>query len=52
MVGAGTGSGKTLAFYLPALSWIGSLCDATRWTKAVAIYPRKELLKDQFAQSL
>ena len=51
VVGAGTGSGKTLAFYLPALSWIGSLCDATRWTKAVAIYPRKELLKDQFAQT-
>ena len=51
VVGAGTGSGKTLAFYLPALSWIGSLCDTTRWTKAVAIYPRKELLKDQFAQA-
>ena len=51
VVGAGTGSGKTLAFYLPALSWIGSLCDGTRWTKALAIYPRKELLKDQFAQA-
>ena len=51
VVGAGTGSGKTLAFYLPALSWIGNLCDDLRWTKALAIYPRKELLKDQFAQA-
>ena len=51
VVGAGTGSGKTLAFYLPALSWIGELCDDLRWTKALAIYPRKELLKDQFAQA-
>lgn len=51
VVGAGTGSGKTLAFYLPALSWIGALCDDTRWTKVLAIYPRNELLKDQFAQA-
>ena len=51
VVGAGTGSGKTLAFYLPTLAWIGGICDATHWTKALAIYPRKELLKDQFEQA-
>ena len=51
VVGAGTGSGKTLAFYLPTLAWIADICDSARWTKALAIYPRKELLKDQFAQA-
>ena len=46
----GTGSGKTLAFYLPALTHVSSLVAANeRWTKALALYPRKELLKDQFA---
>ena len=49
MVSAGTGSGKTLAFYLPVLSSIaGRLAPGPQ---AVAIYPRNELLKDQFSQT-
>lgn len=52
IVTAGTGSGKTLAFYLPALIRIAEEIDATQhWTKALAIYPRTELLKDQFAET-
>lgn len=48
IVGAGTGTGKTLAFYLPALSYLSALVrGGSYWTKAVAIYPRNELLKDQ-----
>lgn len=48
IVGAGTGTGKTLAFYLPALSYLAALVRSSSfWTKAVAIYPRNELLKDQ-----
>lgn len=48
VVCAGTGSGKTLAFYYPALTEIATLVRADEyWTKAVAIYPRVELLKDQ-----
>ena len=48
IVGAGTGTGKTLAFYLPALGFLASLVrNGSYWTKAVAIYPRNELLKDQ-----
>lgn len=54
LVSAGTGSGKTLAFYLPALSRIASHIqrDSTndRWVKVLALYPRNELLKDQFAE--
>ena len=53
IVGAGTGSGKTLAFYLPAFL---RLAEAVRpqdfWTKAIAIYPRNELLKDQLSEAL
>ena len=49
MVTAGTGSGKTLAFYLPVLADIASR-DADG-PQAVAIYPRNELLKDQFSQT-
>ncbi len=52
LISAGTGSGKTLAFYLPALSRICELIQGeendNRWVKALAIYPRNELLKDQF----
>ncbi len=47
VVGAGTGSGKTLAFYLPAFAYLAGLKDPTRWTRALAVYPRTELLKDQ-----
>jgi hypothetical protein len=49
VVGAGTGSGKTLAFYLPALSYITALEDTSAWTRAIAVYPRNELLRDQFS---
>lgn len=53
VITAGTGSGKTLAFYAPTFSWMADEVgrDASRWTKIVAIYPRNELLKDQFAQA-
>lgn len=51
IVCAGTGSGKTLAFYLPALAHIAASVDAGHWTKALAIYPRNELLKDQFTET-
>jgi superfamily II DNA or RNA helicase len=50
---AGTGSGKTMAFYLPALSALSTdiLGDATPRVRILAIYPRKELLKDQFNET-
>ncbi|WP_372784824.1 protein DpdJ [Phenylobacterium sp.] len=52
IVGAGTGSGKTLAFYLPVFT---RLAERVRtgdfWTKAIAIYPRNELLKDQLSEA-
>lgn len=51
IVCSGTGSGKTLAFYLPALTRIADVLDTTYWTKCLAIYPRKELLKDQFVET-
>ncbi|MGW1802221.1 protein DpdJ [Streptomyces sp. NPDC001984] len=47
VVGAGTGSGKTLAFYLPAFAYLTGLQDQSAWTRALAVYPRNELLKDQ-----
>lgn len=47
VVGAGTGSGKTNAFYLPAFSYLAGIKDASAWTRALAVYPRTELLKDQ-----
>ncbi|MBX9602406.1 MAG: DEAD/DEAH box helicase [Bryobacteraceae bacterium] len=56
IVCAGTGSGKTLAFYLPALAsaYRHVLLDGKNsgWVKAVALYPRSELLKDQFREVL
>ena len=53
MVTAGTGAGKSLAFYLPALCTIGeSIADApAHGVRCLAIYPRNELLKDQFTRS-
>lgn len=52
IVTAGTGSGKTLAFYLPALVAIAPTIGAMEWwTKAVCLYPRQELLKDQFSEA-
>jgi len=51
VIGAGTGAGKTKAFYIPALAAIaGELSDAN-WVQALAIYPRKELLKDQLRET-
>ena len=49
VVGAGTGSGKTLAFYLPAFAHLVALHDSSKWTRLVAVYPRNELLRDQFS---
>lgn len=51
IVGAGTGSGKTLAFYVPALAHITTAISSEHWTKAIAVYPRNELLKDQFSET-
>ncbi len=51
IVSAGTGSGKTIAFYLPGILRIGEAVGSDHWVKAVAIYPRIELLKDQFAET-
>ena len=55
LVSAGTGSGKTLAFYIPALARIaGHHLNAQsldrNWVKCLALYPRTELLKDQFSE--
>jgi hypothetical protein len=52
MITAGTGSGKTLAFYLPAFVDVVQQLDRSFWTKAVAIYPRVELLKDQLSEAV
>ncbi len=52
IVCAGTGTGKTLAFYLPALAHISGLVkNPEYWSKVLAIYPRNELLKDQFSET-
>lgn len=53
LISAGTGSGKSMAFYLPALMEIAETVagDATPWTKTLALYPRRELLRDQFAET-
>ncbi len=50
---AGTGTGKTLAFYLPTLTRLAGMIeqDNAAWTRALAIYPRNELLKDQFTET-
>jgi hypothetical protein len=49
VVSAGTGSGKTFAFYFPALLEIANWVSPNDyWTKALSIYPRVELVKDQF----
>lgn len=56
IVCAGTGSGKTLAFYLPALSSVArhvmGSAQPKPWVKAIALYPRVELLKDQLREVL
>ena len=54
LISAGTGGGKTLAFYVPVLSKITEaiLNDqiTSDYVKSLAIYPRNELLKDQFTE--
>lgn len=50
-IGAGTGSGKTKAFYIPALAEIADTMTPEFWVKAIALYPRIELLKDQLAET-
>jgi hypothetical protein len=53
IVTAGTGSGKTLSFYLPVLMKLGDFARISEhWTKCIAVYPRVELLKDQFSETL
>src|SRR5262249_1821701 len=52
IIGAGTGTGKTPAFYIPAPPHLPRPVGRHPvWTKAVAIYPRNELLKDQFSET-
>jgi hypothetical protein len=51
VIGAGTGSGKTKAFYIPALAMIAATEASGYWVKALALYPRTELLKDQLAEA-
>ena len=51
VIGAGTGSGKTKAFYIPALAEIATTKTSEHWVKVLALYPRIELLKDQFAEA-
>jgi hypothetical protein len=54
VIGAGTGSGKTKSFYIPAFAaLIETLSkDQTNWTKVIGLYPRVELLKDQYREAL
>lgn len=53
IVCSGTGSGKTLSFYLPALTQLSLdlIKDPSERVRILAIYPRKELLKDQFQET-
>ncbi|MBN9653282.1 DEAD/DEAH box helicase [Halobacillus sp. GSS1] len=54
IIGAGTGSGKTKAFYLPAFVKIVTSLknDPSSWSRILGIYPRNELLKDQYKEAL
>lgn len=51
-VAAGTGAGKTLAFYLPALAHVLATPRPGAGPRAVALYPRTELLRDQLRSAL
>ena len=54
IVGAGTGSGKTLAFYLPAFAAMAEQAHSgpAQRVHTLALYPRKELLRDQLRESI
>ena len=53
IVSTGTGTGKTLAFYLPVLTFLAGAVRVGQFaTKVLALYPRKELLKDQITETL
>ncbi|PAX88411.1 DEAD/DEAH box helicase [Streptomyces albidoflavus] len=53
IVGAGTGSGKTLAFYLPAFAAMAERARPNTFRlHTLALYPRKELLRDQLREAL
>ena len=52
LVSAGTASGKSLSFYLPAVVHLVQTAPAVDHAQVLAIYPRKELLKDQFRATL
>ncbi|MFL5629229.1 MAG: protein DpdJ, partial [Ktedonobacteraceae bacterium] len=51
VIGAGTGAGKTKAFYIPVMAEIAATITAQHYMRALAIYPRVELLKDQFLEA-
>jgi hypothetical protein len=52
VVSAATSGGKSLAFYLPVLSWVAdNALNGDHWVKAIALYPRNELLKDQLSSA-
>lgn len=53
IIGAGTGSGKTLAFYLPAFAAMAPGALPGRFqVHTLALYPRKELLRDQLRDAV
>lgn len=52
VISAATSGGKSLAFYLPAMAWISQNSkENDPWVKALALYPRQELLKDQMTSA-
>jgi ATP-dependent Lhr-like helicase len=53
IIGAGTGSGKTLAFYLPAFAAMAAgAVPGPSHVHTLALYPRKELLRDQLRDAV
>jgi hypothetical protein len=46
---AGTGTGKTYAFYIPMLTRMAGWIDNREYVRGIMLYPRNELLKDQFS---
>ena len=53
IVCSGTGSGKTLSFYLPTMTQLAQsiIANDEHRVRVLAIYPRNELLKDQFSET-